>query len=188
MESIKVSIALICCFILVGCVSIPKDIRGGTNVVSSVNYEELVLSPDSYIGKEVRIGGKVLKVTNTPRNTIFEIAVLPLDQGAKPEIHKRYQGRILALSEGFVDPDNIRGHFITVLGKLKGQEKELIGKAPYSYLKIDIMGMQIWKVVDDYIPLYGWQYNGISYCFDCPDEYFYNPVFAPVSESSYLVR
>lgn len=50
-----------------------------------------------------RAGGKVINVINGKTDTLLEIAVLPLDSYAKPDIEANYQGRLLARQSGFLD-------------------------------------------------------------------------------------
>ena len=56
---------------------------------------------------------------------MLEIAVLPLDSYAKPDIEANYQGRLLARQSGFLDPVNYRNHFVTILGTIQGEQRAL---------------------------------------------------------------
>lgn len=69
----------------------------------SKNFISVHNQPDLYTGQQARFGGKVINVINTKNDTLLEIAVLPLNDSAKPQIDASYQGRILAQQKGFLD-------------------------------------------------------------------------------------
>lgn len=78
---------------------------------------------------------------------MLEIAVLPLDSYAKPDIEANYQGRLLARQSGFLDPVNYRNHFVTILGTIQGEQHGFINKVPYNFLEVNMQGIQcgIWE-------------------------------------------
>ncbi len=71
---------------------------------------------------------------------MLEIAVLPLDSYAKPDIEANYQGRLLARQSGFLDPVNYRNHFVTILGTIQGEQPGFINKVPYNFLGSEYAG------------------------------------------------
>ena len=92
------------------------------------------------------IGGKVINVINGKTDTLLEIAVLPLDSYAKPDIEANYQGRLLARQSGFLDPVNYRNHFVTILGTIQGEQPGFINKVPYNFLEVNMQGIQVWHL------------------------------------------
>lgn len=179
-------LTLLASLLLTGCTTIPQSIRGEAHTVSPVTYEQLTLAPGMYQGQEVRLGGRVINVVNLPRQTILEIAVLPLNENAQPKIHDAYQGRILAYSDKFLDPVNFRNRYVTVLGKMDGTENKLIGRKPYNFLKVSMMGYQVWDLENTFMPDDGWIYAWSPDWGVPPPGYFYTGPEA-VTESSYLV-
>lgn len=100
-----------------------------------------------YIGQEGRFGGKVVKVTNGTGRTRLEIATVPLDDGAVPLMHRPSVGRIIAQINGFVEPSDLKGQWITVVGPITGTEKGHIDKADYTYMVLQVNGYKRWRVV-----------------------------------------
>lgn len=96
------------------------------------------MAPNLYTGQQVRPGGRVINVINLPKQTLLEIAVLPLNSAARPQLNKPYQGRLIARNDRFLDPVNYRNHLLTVLGTLSGSEMGKIGSAPYTFVRLNI--------------------------------------------------
>ena len=116
--------------------------------------------PGLYTGQQARFGGKVINVINTKTDTLLEIAVLPLNNDAKPQIDASYQGRILAQQNGFLDPVNYRNHFVTILGTIQGDEQGFINKIPYNFVKVDLQGIQVWHLTESVNTTYNmWDYG-----------------------------
>lgn len=146
-------------FILSGCSSIPKSIEGNNSPILQKNFTSVHNSPNLYQGQQVRFGGTVVNVINRDNATLLEIAVLPLDSSAKPEINQPYQGRIIAKSDKFLDPVNFRNHLVTVLGTLTGSQKGTIGKTPYNFVTMNIEGYQVWHLTETIQPIAEWDYG-----------------------------
>ncbi len=89
-----------------------------------------------------RFGGKVINVINGKTDTLLEIAVLPLDSYAKPDIEANYQGRLLARQSGFLDPVNYRNHFVTILGTIQGEQPALSIKSRITSQEVNMQGIQ----------------------------------------------
>ncbi len=77
--------------------------------------------------------GRLSTLSMAKTDTLLEIAVLPLDSYAKPDIEANYQGRLLARQSGFLDPVNYRNHFVTILGTIQGEQPGFINKVPYNF-------------------------------------------------------
>jgi outer membrane lipoprotein len=99
-------------------------------------------------------------VINTKTDTLLEIAVLPLNNYANPQIDASYQGRIIAQQKGFLDPVNYRNHFVTILGTIQGDEPGFINKIPYNFVKVDLQGIQVWHLTESVNTTYNmWDYG-----------------------------
>lgn len=131
---------------LAGCVTVPEAIRG-TSPTPQDDLVRVMNAPQLYIGQEGRFGGKVVKVTNETGRTRLEIATVPLDDGAVPLMHRPSVGRIIAQINGFVEPSDLKGQWITVVGPITGTEKGRIDKAEYTYMVMQVNGYKRWRVV-----------------------------------------
>lgn len=144
---------LLACLALSGCVSIPQNIQGNKNSLVSASYQDINQDVSRFNGQEVRLGGKVLNVVNSQNETSFEIAVLPLDDNARPELGTAFQGRIIVKANKFIDPLILEDHLITVLGTVTGTTNGKVGNADYRYLTLSLLGYQVWQVRDNIMPV-----------------------------------
>ncbi|MGL4195432.1 MAG: Slp family lipoprotein [Edwardsiella piscicida] len=131
--------------LLAGCVSVPASVRG-TSPTPQQNFVAVHNAPDLYVGQESRFGGTVVSVTNKTEASYLEIAVMPLDSGARPILGQPVLGRILAKSSVFLDPINFNRQLVTVVGPLTGSVEGKIGQTPYNFVTMDINGYQRWQV------------------------------------------
>ncbi len=110
---------------------------------------------------------------------MLEIAVLPLDSYAKPDIEANYQGRLLARQSGFLDPVNYRNHFVTILGTIQGEQPGFINKVPYNFLEVNMQGIQVWhlrEVVNTTYNLWDYGYGAFWYGTGLGAPYYTNAV------------
>lgn len=145
--------------LLSGCTTIPSSIKGNGQPDLQKDFLKLKQTPNLYVGQQVRLGGLVINVVNQPHETLLEIAVLPLNNDAQPEIGAQYQGRILAKSLTFLDPVNFRNHYVTVLGNLTGNRPGRVGNSSYPFVTMNILGYQIWKEETRIMPAPGFDYG-----------------------------
>ncbi|MEG0098451.1 MAG: Slp family lipoprotein [Citrobacter sp.] len=147
-------------FVLSACASIPENIKGNNQPDIQKDFTSVHNQPGLYKGQQARFGGKVINVINAKNDTLLEIAVLPLNSYAKPQIDASYQGRILASQKGFLDPVNYRNHYVTILGTIQGDEPGFINKIPYDFVKVDLQGIQIWHLTESVSATYNmWDYG-----------------------------
>lgn len=128
---------LLAMFTLTACVTVPEAIRG-TSLTPQDDLVRVMNAPQLYIGQEGRFGGKVVKVTNETGRSRLEIATVPLDDGAVPLMHQPSVGRIIAQISSFVEPSDLKGQWITVVGPITGTEKGHIDKADYTYMVMQV--------------------------------------------------
>lgn len=146
-------ISLLACLALSGCVSIPQDIQGSNSSLDKVSYQDIKQDIARFNGQEVRLGGKVLNVVNNQNETSFEVAVLPLDYSARPELGTAFQGRIIVKASKFIDPLTLKGHLVTVLGTVTGTTNGKVGEADYQYLTLSLQGYQVWRIRENIVPV-----------------------------------
>lgn len=146
-------IPLLACLAVSGCVSIPQDIQGNNSLLKKVSYQDIRQNVAGFTGQEVRLGGKVLNVINHQNETSFEVAVLPLDYSARPELGTAVQGRIIVKASKFIEPLTLKDHLVTVLGTVAGITNGKVGEADYQYLTLNLQGYQVWQIRDNVVPL-----------------------------------
>lgn len=149
--------------LLSGCVTVPADIRGTTDT-PQMNLQVVQGAPQLYVGQESRFGGKVVSVTNEQNKTKLEIATVPLDEGARPILGAASVGRIHAYVNGFVDPVDLRGQLVTVVGPITGAEKGTIGQSSYNFITVDVNSYKRWHLSQQVVmppqPIGPWGYYG----------------------------
>ena len=160
MNKTKGALIISLSLLLAACSSIPQNIKGNNQPDIQKSFVAVHNQPNLYVGQQARFGGKVINVINSKNDTLLEIAVLPLDRYAKPELDANYQGRILAKQNGFLDPVNYRNHYVTVLGTIQGEQQGFINKVPYDFVNLNIQGIQIWRMVETVNTTYNlWDYG-----------------------------
>lgn len=144
---------LLASLFLSGCVAIPQNIKGNNSLLATANYQSINQDISRFKGQEVRLGGRVLNVVNTQHETLLEIAVLPLDESARPQLGSTYQGRIIVKANQFIEPLTLKDNLITVLGTVAGTTDGKVGEAAYKYLTLNLLGYQVWQIRDSIVPV-----------------------------------
>lgn len=130
--------------LLAGCISIPEAIQGTTQTPHS-RLTQIAMLPQDFVGQEARLGGRVVDVFNEHNRTRLEIASMPLDRWARPQLDLISEGRFVAYVNGFLEPLDFRGRLVTVVGPIVGTEKGRIGIRAYQFVVIDVKGYQRWN-------------------------------------------
>lgn len=136
--------------IAAGCASVPAAIRG-TSATPQQDLARVMNAPALYAGQEARFGGRVVKVTNLPGRTRLEIAVVPLDDGARPLIRQPSSGRIAAYVAGFLEPSDFYRHWVTIVGPISGTENGAIDRADYQYVVVKATGYKRWQLTQQVV-------------------------------------
>jgi outer membrane lipoprotein len=108
-------------------------------------FAQLQQQPEKYANETVMWGGKI--VQTQPGETTTELVVLQLDLAGqdRPQDNDNSQGRFLARTTQFIDPALFPpGTLITVVGRVQGAEKRLIGQMAYQYPVIGIVELKKW--------------------------------------------
>lgn len=132
-------------FLLTGCVTIPDAIKSNSPTPQQ-DLARVMTQPALFVGQEARFGGRVINISNHQGATQLEIVAHPLDEGARPIFNLPSTGRIYADLPGFVEPDDFRGRYVTVVGNIKGTKQGQIGKVDYLYLVVSVRGVQRWQI------------------------------------------
>lgn len=135
---------------LSGCASVPDAIKG-TTPTPQQDLVRVMNAPQLYVGQEARFGGKVVSVQNQQGKTRLEIATVPLDDAARPELGEPSRGRIFADVNGFIDPVDFRGHLVTVVGPIVGVVDGKVGNTAYKFMLMNATGYKRWNVVQQVV-------------------------------------
>ena len=112
----------------------------------AITYEKLKQNPDSYIGKNVILGGKIAAVSNAKDGGTLEVVQMELDGHYYPEDTMFSGGRFLATSTDFLDRMIYApGRLVTVMGEIKGKRVKMLDEVEYSYPVIAIREIHAWR-------------------------------------------
>lgn len=127
---------------LAGCSSLPKSIRDSPAKELSL----IEATADKSIGTNIRWGGEVVRVENKNAQSLLEIVAYPLNHYGKPQTGKDSQGRYVARSEEFYDPEVYeKGTLITIVGRVAGAEKRKVDQRSLLMPVIDITESHKWR-------------------------------------------
>lgn len=130
---------------LTGCATVPEVIKG-TTATPQQNLAAVQSAPQLYVGQEARFGGSVVNMSNEKNRTRLEIAAVPLDSVARPILGERSTGRLVAYINGFVDPVDLRGQLVTVVGPITGAERGKIGETDYTFVVMNANSYKRWRL------------------------------------------
>ncbi|HAT1618647.1 TPA: Slp family lipoprotein [Raoultella planticola] len=163
---------------LSGCVSVP-DVIKGSSPTPQQDLVRVMAAPQLYVGQEARFGGKVVNVQNQQGKTRLEIATVPLDSGARPELNEASRGRIFADVNGFLDPVDFRGQLVTVVGPITGVVDGKVGSTPYKFMLMNATGYKRWNVVQQVVmppqPIDPWMIGPRPWAYGYGGWGWYNP-------------
>jgi len=107
--------------------------------------KRVVLDVDSFIGKQVRWGGKVIKVNNDDNYSTVHMVQFPLNGYGKPRLRQSSQGRFSSQSREFLDPVIFEeGTLVTFSGTVQATETVTIDKKSLLVPVINITEFHIW--------------------------------------------
>jgi len=172
---------------LAGCVTVPPEIQG-TTATPQQSLATVMGAPSLYVGQEARFGGQILAVTNEKNRTRLEVSTVPLDAAARPQMGQLSSGRLVAYVNGFLEPTDFQGKWVTLVGPITGTEQGKVGDRPYTYVVIQANAYKRWQLVQQvevqpqpfgpigpwgwrhgrWVPIYGYGYGNGFYGFDQP--------------------
>lgn len=128
----------------------------------AITYGHLKQNPDSYIGKNVILGGKIAAVRNAKDGGTLEVVQMELDRSYYPEDAMFSGGRFLVTSPDLLDRMIYEpGRFVTVLGEVKGKQVRMLDEVEYSYPVVAIREIHVWRS------------SGMGTLYPNPSPYFY---------------
>jgi outer membrane lipoprotein len=124
--------------------------------------------PEAYKGDIVIWGGKILATANHADMTEITVLAAPLDSGEEPLSDAYSDGRFIARTGEFLDPEVFgRGKKVTLAGQITGTEERPLGETKYSYPVVEIKQIYVWAkegyyderyYYPGYYGAYGWPY------------------------------
>ncbi|MBC7839556.1 MAG: Slp family lipoprotein [Nitrospiraceae bacterium] len=137
------------CILLVGCSSqriVPESME--PLVDRTVSFQDVLVSPESYKGRVLVLGGEVLNAKRLHDSTQIELLQLPLEEGEEPSLDRqRSQGRFLALQQEFLDPATVvKGTRVTIVGEVSGAKTDRLDDVEYRYPTLIVKHLHVWPV------------------------------------------
>ncbi len=140
------SVWIVALALLGGCASDPFKGHLPPDLDRAATPLQTVAAPAKAQGRSVLWGGTIVAVHNLADSTEIAVLSYPLDDSSYPQSSKEATGRFIVQYDGFLDPLMYRqGRPVTVLGKVKGVRKGMVGEAPYQYPLVDGTMLHLWK-------------------------------------------
>ncbi|MBV7387593.1 Slp family lipoprotein [Pasteurellaceae bacterium TAE3-ERU1] len=144
---------------LSACQLAPQGLERGEHTL--ISFDQLAAADSQCQCVGVRLGGKVISakaLSNTQSE--LEVLSLPVDKySAKPIPEAHSNGRFIVRIPHFIDPLSIQEHYITVKGKLAGEQLGKIDQAEYRFPVINAERVHRWQTYVEYYndedPWYG---------------------------------
>ncbi|OUR73505.1 hypothetical protein A9Q92_01150 [Methylophaga sp. 42_8_T64] len=161
---------LLCLLVVLfsGCSSLPPAIQSAP--ADDIQPQQITRSNiEQYRGSAVRWGGKIIKVNNDDSQSVIQLLAYPLASYGNVRSNKDNQGRFLAITNQFLDPEVYeQGRFVTFAGTISSQQTVLIDKKSLELPVISITEMHLWpeKSLDQshyYLDHHRGRYVGYGY-------------------------
>lgn len=135
--------------------SLPPDLA--EHIDPLLMFPRIKEDPDSFKGKLVILGGKVLAAKRLPDLTQLTILQLPLINEQEPTTElTQSEGRFIAEQQQFLDPATVPpGSRITVAGELSGSVQQSLDEDIYTYPTLLIKHFQVWPAYSPDYDRYG---------------------------------
>jgi outer membrane lipoprotein len=132
--------------------------KGFRNQVDpALSFNQILQSPDNYVGKKVVLGGTIVETRNLKNVTEIEVVEKDLDCNGYPSSSDQSRGRFLFRKQGYLEAEIFtKGRMITGGGTVLGTQSGKIGEAEYAFPVIEIEEIKLWDDPDyRYTPYYG---------------------------------
>ncbi len=134
-------IGMLLLLLLSACATVPPELQGP---VVPATLVEVRAHPDDYRGRQVRWGGTILKLENGEKETRIQILARPLDRSGRPRLNVEPEGRFLAVTPAFLDPEIYpRGRELTVIGRIDGTAEITVGKRT---IRVPVVAAERWHL------------------------------------------
>ena len=122
--------------------------RWNHSSIERSRFHDVLVSPESYKGRVLVLGGEVLNAKRLRDGTQIELLQLPLEDGERPS-HDRQQsqGRFLAMQQEFLDPATMtQGTRVTIVGEVSGSKTDHLDDVEYRYPTLIVKHLHVWRV------------------------------------------
>ncbi|MEJ2723391.1 MAG: Slp family lipoprotein [Deltaproteobacteria bacterium] len=143
-----------------------------------LTFSMVLKDPTAYTGSIVLWGGSIIETVALTEGSEIFVLQTPLDQMESPEASRYSQGRFIAKSSSFLDPEIYKnGRRITLAGEVIGKETRSLGKSQYTYPVVALKQLYLWRRTNTYVypyPYFGWYYGpgwGWGWDWYGPDPY-----------------
>ncbi len=150
-------ILMLCLLLLAGCAHpISKGLRH--QVDPALSFHQLLLSPDTHVGKKVVLGGIIVETRNLKNVTEIEVVEKELDCFGYPEFGDESRGRFVFRKPGYLEAAiYTKGRMVTGGGTLVATQSGKIGEVEYEFPVIAVEELKLW---DAPAPGYGYPRYG----------------------------
>ncbi len=132
---------------LTACSTLPESIKKAPEKQLSL----IEATGEAQKGTDIRWGGEVVLVENKENQSLLEIVAYPLNHYGKPKTSELSQGRFVARTTEFYDPQVYKkGTLITVSGKVAGSEKRKVDERSILMPVIDMAASHKWRAQQTY--------------------------------------
>lgn len=141
------------CLLAFGCAGnkIPPQILDRVNYAG--DFSNLQSNPESYIGRYVIFGGKIISTESYENHSEIIVLQLPLKTNYRPNPEKPSEGRFIIKSETLLDPAVYSpGLLVTAAGEITGKVTRPVGSFPYVYPVARPDQIWSWEPGRDYFP------------------------------------
>jgi outer membrane lipoprotein len=111
----------------------------------NLSFKELQKNPDAYKGTWVLLGGTIVTSRNTKEGTMIELLQRPLGRSGRPLQTDATEGRLLIVTEEFLDAAIYHGgRELSVIGEVSGQKMQPLGETEYRYPLVLAKSLHLW--------------------------------------------
>ena len=104
-----------------------------------------VLDGQGQPGDRVVWGGRIVEVHNFADLTEIHVVSFPLDRADRPRLQQEPGARFLLRHPGFLEPVQYApGRFLTVLGRLEGVERAIVGEHALPHPVVQAERLHLW--------------------------------------------
>lgn len=148
--------------LLAGCSNLPVAIKNPPK--PDWQLAEVAANTESHQGDPIRWGGQIAKVDNDDKGSTLHIVQFPLNSYARPNDSEKSQGRFLARSSEFYDPQIYRsGTLVTIVGRVTAAKAITIDQKTMTVPVVNISEIFRWTAQPHYHDPY---WYGYPYYYD----------------------
>jgi len=127
-----------------------------------LTFPMVLKDPTAYAGAIVLWGGYIIQTVTLAGGSEIMVLQTPLDYLDMPEEPISSQGRFIAKSANFLDPEIYKnGRKITLAGGIMGKESRPLDQSQYTYPVVAIKELYLWQKTKPYV--YPYPYNDWYY-------------------------